>query len=140
MVCSSVTGVQIETAWRSTQARHRQSQMRQPLFEMNLYSSWVKMLGSECGRPLNLKYLVQKQAVWWLLEWRPTTMAAHRARLLTWRRPVACGCMRLWRDVLDTHRTAQEWHAAQGALVSDETLVRPDRRHYSAVRFLCVWW
>jgi hypothetical protein len=57
--------------------------MRRPLFEMNLYSSWVTTLGSARGRPLDLQYLVQKQAVRWLLEWRPTTMVAHRARLLT---------------------------------------------------------
>jgi len=64
-------------------------QMRQPLVEMNLYSSWVMMLGSERGRPLNLKYLVQKQVLRWLLGWRPTPMAAHRVCLLTWRRSVA---------------------------------------------------
>jgi hypothetical protein len=83
MVCFAVPSSQIEMVWRSIQARHRQFQMRQPLFEMNLYSSWVRMLGSVRGRPLNLKYPVQKQMVRWLLEWRPTTLAAHRARLLT---------------------------------------------------------
>jgi hypothetical protein len=56
MVCVVVPSQQIEMGWRSIQARHRQFQMRQSLFEMNLYSSRVRMLGSvRCG-PLNLKY------------------------------------------------------------------------------------
>jgi hypothetical protein len=37
MVCFAVPSSQIEMVWRSIQARHRQFQMRQPLFEMNLY-------------------------------------------------------------------------------------------------------
>jgi len=40
---------------------------------------------------------------------------------------------------LVTHRTVQEWHAAQGTSASDGTLAGPDRRHYSAARFQCAW-
>jgi hypothetical protein len=56
--------------------------MRQSLFETNLYLSWVKILGSMRGRPPYLEYQVQKQVVRWLLEWRLTSLAAHRTRLL----------------------------------------------------------
>ena len=63
MVCVVVPSSQIEMGWRSIQARHRQFQMRQSLFETNLYLSRVKMLGSVRGRPLNRKYQVEKQVV-----------------------------------------------------------------------------
>jgi hypothetical protein len=90
MVCVVVPSQQIEMGWRSIQARHRQFQMRQSLFETNLYLSRVKMLGSVRGRPLNLKYPVEKQVVRWLLEWRPSSLAAHRARLPTVVAMLAC--------------------------------------------------
>ena len=83
MVCSEVPSLQIEMVWRPIQARHRQFQMRQTLFATNLYLSWVKMLSSVRGRPPYLKHPVQKQVVRWLLGWQPTSLAAHRARLLT---------------------------------------------------------
>ena len=46
MVCFAVPSSQVELVWRAIQARHRQHQLRQPLFELNQYSLWVKMLGS----------------------------------------------------------------------------------------------
>ena len=90
MVCFAVPSSQIEMVWRSIQARHRQYQLRQPFFEPNQYSPWVKMLGSGRGRLMNLKYPIQKHTVRWLLAWRPTAMAAHRARLLTVVATLAC--------------------------------------------------
>ena len=90
MVCFAVPSSQIEMVWRSIQARHRQFQLRQPFFEPNQYSLWIKMLGSVRGCPLNLKYPIQKHTVRWLLAWRPTTLAAHRARLLTVVATLAC--------------------------------------------------
>jgi len=90
MVCFAVPSSQIELVWKSVQARHRQFQLRQPLCEANQYSSWVKMLGSIRGRPLALKLPIQKATVRWLLAWRPTTLAAHRARLLTAVATLAC--------------------------------------------------
>ena len=71
MVCFAVPSSQVELVWRAIQARHRQHQLRQPLFELNQYSLWVKMLGSVRGRPLNLKFPIQKHTVRWLLAWRP---------------------------------------------------------------------
>ena len=67
MVCFAVPSSQIELVWRAIQARHRQFQLRQLLFEMNQYTSWVKMIGSVRGRPLKLKYPIQKHTVRWLL-------------------------------------------------------------------------
>ena len=90
MVCFAVPSSQIELVWKSVQARHRQFQLRQPLCEANQYSSWVKMLGSIRGRPLALKLPIQKATVRWLLAWRPTALAAHRARLLTAVATLAC--------------------------------------------------
>ena len=90
MVCFAVPSSQVELVWRAIQARHRQHKLRQPLFELNQYSLWVKMLGSVRGRPLNLKFPIQKHTVRWLLAWRPATMAAHRARLLTAVATLAC--------------------------------------------------
>ena len=55
-----------------------------------MYSSWVKMVGSVRGRPLALTLLIQKTTVRWLLAWRPASLAAHRARLLTVVATLAC--------------------------------------------------
>jgi hypothetical protein len=85
-----VPSSQTELVWKSVQARHRQFQLRQPLCEANQYSSWVKLLGSFRGRPLALKLPIQKATVRWLLAWRPTALAAHRARLLTAVATLAC--------------------------------------------------
>ena len=41
------------------------------------------MLGSIQGRPTALILPILKATVWWVLAWRPATLAAHRARLLT---------------------------------------------------------
>jgi hypothetical protein len=90
MVCVVVPSPQIEMGWRFIQVSHCQFQMRQSLFEMNLCASRVKMLGSVRGGPLNLKYPVEKQVVRWLLEWRPSSLAAHWARLLTVVAMLAC--------------------------------------------------
>ncbi len=90
LVCFAVPSSQIELVWKSVQARHRQSQLRPPLCEANQYASWVKMLGSVRGRPMALKLPIQKATVRWLLAWRPTTLAAHRARLLTVVATLAC--------------------------------------------------
>ena len=90
MVCFAVPSSQVEMVWRSVQARHRQFQLRPPLYEVNEYSSWAKMLGSVRGRPLKLKYPIQKGTVRWLLAWRPESLAAHRARLLTVVATLAC--------------------------------------------------
>ncbi len=90
MVCFAVPSSQIELVWKSVQARHLQFQLRQPLCEANQYSSWVKMLGSIRGRPLALKLPIQKTTVRWLLAWRPTALAAQRARLLTAVATLAC--------------------------------------------------
>ncbi len=81
----AIPSSQIELLLKSftVQARHRRFQLRQPLCEANIYSSWVKMLGPVRGRPLALKLLIQKTTVRWLLGWRPASLAAHRARLLT---------------------------------------------------------
>ena len=48
------------------------------------------MLGSVRGWPLNLKYPVEKQVVRWFLEWRPSSLAARRARLPTVVAMLAC--------------------------------------------------
>ncbi len=55
-----------------------------------MYSSWVKMLGSVRDRPLALKPPIQMTSVRWLLAWRPASLAAHRARLLTVVATMAC--------------------------------------------------
>jgi hypothetical protein len=90
LVCFAFPSSQIVLVWKSVQARHRQFQLRQPLCDANQYSSWVKMLGSIRGRPLELKLPIQQATVHWLLEWRPTALAAHRARLLTAVATLAC--------------------------------------------------
>ena len=71
MICFAVPSSQIELLLKSFQARHRRFQLRQPLCEANIYSSWVKMLGYVRGRPLALKLPIQKTTVRWLLAWRP---------------------------------------------------------------------
>ena len=90
MVCFAVPSSQVELVWRSIQARHRQFQLRLPLGETGQYSMWTRMLGSVRGRPLRLKYPIQKHTVRWLLAWRPDKLAAHRARLLTVVATLAC--------------------------------------------------
>ena len=42
------------------------------------------------GRPPYPKYTMQKQVVRWQLEWRPTPLAAHRARLPSGVATIAC--------------------------------------------------
>jgi hypothetical protein len=61
----------------------RQFHFPPPVCEINRFSSWSKMLGSIRGHPVALKLPIQKATVRWLLAWRPSTLAAHRARLLT---------------------------------------------------------
>ena len=90
MVCFAVPSSQIELVWKSVQARHRHLQLGQALCEANQYASWVTMLGSVRGRPMALKLPIQKATVRWLLAWRPTSLAAHRARLLTVVATLAC--------------------------------------------------
>jgi hypothetical protein len=90
MVCFAVPSSQIEMVWKAVQSRHRLFQLRPPLHEANQYSAWVRMLGSIRGRPINLKLPIQKATVRWLLAWRPSTLAAHRARLLTALATLAC--------------------------------------------------
>jgi hypothetical protein len=90
LICFAVPSSQIELVWKSARAGHRQFQLRQPLCEANLYSSWVKMLCSVCGRPRALRLPIQKATVRWLLAWRPTALAAHLARLLTVVATLAC--------------------------------------------------
>jgi hypothetical protein len=48
------------------------------------------MLGSICGLPLTLKLPIQRATVHWLLAWRPSALAAHRAHLLTVVATLAC--------------------------------------------------
>jgi hypothetical protein len=92
LVCFAVPSSQIELVWKSVQARHRHFQRRPPLYEADQYASWVRMLGSVRWRPMALKLPIQKVTVHWLLAWRPTMLAAHRARLLTvGRHWCACG-------------------------------------------------
>ena len=90
LVCFAVPSSQVELVWKAVQARHRLFQLRVPLCETNQYSSWVRMLGSVRGRPTSLKLPIQKETVRWLLAWRPSTLAAHRARLLTVVATLAC--------------------------------------------------
>jgi hypothetical protein len=90
LVCFHVPSSQIEMVWKAVQSRHRLFQLRPPLHEANQYSAWVRMLGSIRGRPINLKLPIQKATVRWLLAWRPSTLAAHRARLLTALATLAC--------------------------------------------------
>ena len=90
LVCFHVPSSQIEMVWKAVQARHRLFQLRQPLCEANQYSSWVRMLGSIRGRPIALKLPIQKGTVKWLLAWRPNSLDAHRARLMTALATIAC--------------------------------------------------
>ena len=83
LVCFAVPSCQVELVWKAVQASHRLFQLRPPLSEASQYSSWTKMLGAIRGRLQALKPPIQKATVRWLLAWRPRTVAAHRARLLT---------------------------------------------------------
>ena len=62
---AQVLSLQIAWVWRAIQARYRPYQLQQPLFKLNQFSSLVKMLGSVCGRPLTLKFPIQKHTVRW---------------------------------------------------------------------------
>ena len=90
LVCFHVPSSQIELVWKAVQSRHRLFQLRPPLCEANQYSSWVRMLGSIRGRPIALKLPIQKSTVRWLLAWRPSSVADHRARLMTALATIAC--------------------------------------------------
>ena len=90
LVCFAVPSSQIELVWKSVQSRHRQFQLRPPMSEANQFTSWARMLGSIRGRPAALKLPIQKATVRWLLAWRPSTLSAHRARLLTAVATMAC--------------------------------------------------
>jgi hypothetical protein len=81
--------------------------------EANQFSLWSKMLGSIRGRPVALKLPIQKATVRWLLAWRPDSLAAHRARLLTVVANLAClrvnevarlQVCNLWFDYLMSYR------------------------------------
>jgi hypothetical protein len=61
--------------------------------EVNQFSSWSKMLGSSRGHLVELKLPFQKATMRWLSAWRPGTLAAHRARLLTV--VATLGCLRV---------------------------------------------
>jgi hypothetical protein len=93
LVCFAVPTSQVELVWKAVQARHRQFHLPPPLCEANQFSSWAKMLGAIRGRPVALKLPIQKATVRWLLAWRPATLAAHRARLLT--AVATLGCLRV---------------------------------------------
>jgi hypothetical protein len=90
LVCFAVPTSQVELVWKAVQARHRQFHLPPPMCEANQFLSWSKMLGSIRGRPAALKLPIQKATVHWLLAWRPETLAAHRARLLTVVATLAC--------------------------------------------------
>ena len=90
LVCFAVPSSQIELVWKDEQASHRQFQLRQQLCEANQYSSWIRKLGVIRGRPTALKLPILKATVQWLLAWRPATLAAHRAWLLTVVATLAC--------------------------------------------------
>ena len=64
--------------------------MRLPLGEVGQYSMWIRMLGSVRGRPLRLKYPIQKHTVRWLLARNPEALTAHRARLPSVVATLAC--------------------------------------------------
>jgi hypothetical protein len=83
LVCFAMPTSQVELVWKAVQARQRQFHLPPPMCEANQFSWWSKMLGSIRGRPVELKLPIQKATVRWLLVWRPDTLAAHRARLLT---------------------------------------------------------
>ena len=80
----------IEAVWGAVQARHRRFGLVPPLNERNQFTSWSRMLNTVRGRPLALKLPIQSATVRWLLLWRPTGLAANRARLLTALATIAC--------------------------------------------------
>ena len=90
LVCFAVPTSQVELVWKAVQARHRRFHLPPPMSEANQFSLWSKMLGSIRGRPVALKLPIQKATVRWLLAWRPDSLAAHRARLLTVVATLAC--------------------------------------------------
>ena len=90
LVCFAVPTSQIEAVWKAVQARHRQFHLRPPLTEIGQFARWSRMLGMIRGRPAALKLPIQKATVRWLLAWRPASLAAHRARLLTIVATLAC--------------------------------------------------
>jgi hypothetical protein len=74
---------------------HRQHQLPLPMGEINQFSSWSKMSGSIRGCPVGLKLPTQKAMVHWLLAWRPSTLAAYCARMLTVVATLGSRCMRV---------------------------------------------
>ena len=90
LVSFCVTSSRIEAVWAAVQARHRRFGLIPPLNERNQFSSWARMLNTVRGRPLALKLPIQPATVRWLLLWRPTSLAANRARLLTALATIAC--------------------------------------------------
>ena len=90
LISFSVTSSRIEAVWAAVQARHRRFGLVPPLNERNQYSSWVRMLNTVRGRPLALKLPIQRETVRRLLLWRPVSVAANRARLLTALATLAC--------------------------------------------------
>ena len=141
LVCFAVPSSQVEMVWKAVQARHRQFQLPPPVFEVNQYSAWARMLGSVRGRPTSLKLPIQKATIRWLLAWRPATLAGHHARLLTCVATLACMRVNevcrlqvcnlcvgggrlpdvLWRaglrgHVFGAHRPEEERYGAQGPL------------------------
>jgi hypothetical protein len=95
LVCFAVPTSKVELVWKAVQAWHpgRQFPFPPPMCEVNQFSSWSKMLGSIRGHPVALKLPIQKATVHWLLAWRPSTLAAYRARLMTV--VATLGCMRV---------------------------------------------
>jgi hypothetical protein len=87
---TSALGGYVTGHGKAVQARHRQFHLPPLMCEANQFSSWSKMLGSIRGRPVAPKLPIQKATVRWLLAWRPGTLAAHRARLLTVVATLAC--------------------------------------------------
>jgi hypothetical protein len=95
LVCFAVPSSQVELAWKAVQARHRRFHLPPPMSEANQFSLWSKMLGSIRGRPVALKLPIQKATVRWLLAWRPSTLAAYCARMLTVVATLGSRCMRV---------------------------------------------
>jgi hypothetical protein len=136
LVCFAFPSSQIKLVWKSVQARHLHFQLRQPLCKANQYASWVKMLGSVNGRPLALNLPVQKVTERWLLAWRPTSLAAHRERLLTVVTVVATlACMRVNKVArLQVCNLWFDYLASYGVLCFEGTcLVHIDRRKNDTV-------
>ncbi len=92
------------------------------------------MLGSIRGRPLALKLPIQRATVRWLLAWRPSALAAHRARLLTVVATLAC----MWVNEVARLQVYDLWFdnlASYGVPGFEGTCsVRIDRRKNDTVR------